>query len=75
MKRKAPPIFRELGQRFLAHVEARHENKPQTVAFYAAKLNRLMKFPAIASVRVDSIDEGVIEKYVIFRRENVARQL
>jgi integrase len=71
VKRKAPSTFRELAQRFLAHVEARHENKPQTVAFYAAKLNRLMKFPAIASARVDSIDEGAIEKYVIFRRESV----
>lgn len=52
-------------------MEARHENKPQTVVFYASKLNRLMKFPAIASTRVDAIDEGVIEKYVISRRELV----
>lgn len=70
-KRKTPPVFRELAQRFLAHVEARHENKPQTVVFYASKLNRLLKFPAIASARVDAIDEGVIEKYVVSRRELV----
>jgi integrase len=70
-KRKAPPTFRELAQRFLAHVEARHENKPQTVVFYASKLNRLMKFPAIAAARVDAIDEGVIERYLVFRRELV----
>ena len=71
VKRKAPPVFRELAKRFLAHVEARHENKPQTVAFYASKLNRLMNFPPIASARADAIDEGVIERYVVFRRELV----
>lgn len=71
VKRKAPPVFRELAQRFLAHVEARHENKPQTIVFYASKLNRLMKFPAISAARVDAIDEGVIERYVVFRRELV----
>jgi integrase len=71
VKRKNPPPFRELAQRFLSHVEARHENKPQTIVFYASKLNRLMKFPAIASSRIDAIDEGVIEQYVVSRRELV----
>ena len=71
VKRKAAPEFRELSQRFLAHVEARHENKPQTVAFYTAKLNRLMEFAPLASARADAIDEGLIEQYVIARRESV----
>lgn len=71
VKRKAAPEFRELSQRFLAHVEARHENKPQTVAFYTAKLNRLMEFAPLASARADAIHEGLIELYVVARREKV----
>jgi integrase len=68
---KAAPLFSDLAERFIAHVETRHENKPQTVTFYAAKLNRLLEHPAIASARVDRIDEGVIEGYVVARRASV----
>jgi len=68
---KVAPLFSDLSKRFIAHVEARHENKPQTVLFYAAKLKRLLAFPAIASARVDRIDEGVIEAYVVARRASV----
>jgi integrase len=70
-KRKQAPMFREFAQRFLDHVQARHENKPQTVSFYAAKLNRLLAYQPIASARIDRIDEGVIEEYVVHRRERV----
>ncbi len=58
-------------KRFIAHVEARHENKPQTVQFYAAKLNRLLEYPPIAGARLDRIDEGIIEGYVVARRAAV----
>ena len=70
-ERKAAPMFAALAQQFIAHVEARHENKPQTVQFYAAKLNRLLEYPSIAGVRLDKIDEGVIEGYVVARRASV----
>jgi integrase len=70
-ERKAAPAFRELAKRFIAHVEARHENKPQTVQFYAAKLNRLLEYPPIAGAQVDRIDEGIIEGYVVARRASV----
>jgi integrase len=68
---KTAPLFSDLAERFIAHVETRHENKPQTVTFYAAKLNRLLEHPTIASARVDRIDEGVIEGYVVARRASV----
>ena len=68
---KIAPLFSELSRRFIAHVEARHENKPQTVLFYAAKLKSLLAYPAFAAVRVDRIDEGVIESYVVARRATV----
>jgi integrase len=70
-ERRAAPMFADLAQRFIAHVEARHENKPQTVQFYAAKLNRLLEHPPIAGARLDRIDEGVIEGYVVGRRASV----
>jgi hypothetical protein len=69
--RRAAPMFADLAQRFIAHVEARHENKPQTVQFYAAKLNRLLEYAPIAGARLDRIDEGVIEGYVVARRAAV----
>jgi integrase len=70
-ERRAAPMFADLAQRFIAHVEARHENKPQTVRFYASKLSRLLEFPPIAGARLDRIDEGVIESYVVARRASV----
>ncbi|HZL66486.1 MAG TPA: site-specific integrase [Candidatus Limnocylindrales bacterium] len=68
---KAAPLFLDFAKRFIAHVEARHENKPQTVQFYAAKLNRLLEYPPIAGARLDHIDEGIIEGYVVARRASV----
>jgi len=70
-ERKAAPMFADVAKKFIAHVEARHENKPQTVQFYAAKLNRLLEYPPIAGARLDRIDEGVIEGYVVARRADV----
>lgn len=58
---KATPMFSDVAKQFLAQVEARHENKPQPVQFYAAKLNRLLAHSPIAGARIDRIDEGVIE--------------
>jgi len=70
-ERKAAPMFAEIANRFIAHVETRHENKPQTVQFYAAKLSRLLAYKPIAGARLDRIDEGVIEGYVVARRASV----
>jgi len=64
-------MFADIAKRFIAHVEARHENKPQTIQFYAAKLSRLLEYPPIAGARLDRIDEGVIEGYVVARRASV----
>lgn len=42
VQRKPSPVFADFAKRFIEHVQVRHESKPQTVSFYAAKLNRLM---------------------------------
>jgi len=70
-ERKAAPMFSAIAKRFIEHVETRHENKPQTVQFYTAKLSRLLEYPPIAGARLDRIDEGVIEGYVVARRASV----
>jgi integrase len=70
-ERKVAPMFSDVAKRFVAHVETRHENKPQTVQFYAAKLSRLLAYKPIAGARIDRIDEGVIEGYVVARRASV----
>ena len=70
-ERKAAPMFSVIAKSFLEHVATRHENKPQTVQFYTAKLSRLQEYPPIAGARIDRIDEGVIEGYVVARRASV----
>jgi len=39
--------------------------------FYASKLSRLLEFAPIANVRIDRIEEGTIEEYVVARRATV----
>ena len=70
-KHKPAPLFSDFAQRFVDHVAVRHESKPQTVSFYAAKLSRLLESDAISSAHLDRIDEAMIETYVQERRKNV----
>ena len=70
-KRKPAPLFSDFAKRFVEHVQVRHENKPQTVTFYAAKLSRLLECDAIASAYLDRIDESMIEDYIMERRKLV----
>jgi integrase len=70
--RKPAPYFSALAKRFTAHLLSRHENKPQTVQFYAAKLARLLEYKPIAGARIDRLDESVIEGYVVTRRASVS---
>jgi integrase len=61
------PLFSDFAKRFVEQVAVRHENRPQTDTFYAAKLSRLLESDAIASAHLDSIDESMIEDYVMER--------
>jgi len=70
-ERKPAPTFSAFTERFLAFVEADRKTKPQTVAFYRAKTNRLLEYAPIASARLDRIDEGVIADYIVARRATV----
>jgi len=59
---KVAPMFADLAKPFVAHCEARHENKPQTVKFYVEKLTKLLRYAPIGGARADRIDEGVSSK-------------
>jgi integrase len=72
VERKKAPLFTDFADRFLKHVEVRNENKPATVQFYTSKLERLREFGPLASVRLDRVDESLIERYVVARREKVS---
>jgi len=58
VKRKPAPPLSEFAKRFVEHFEVRHNHKPQTAAFYAAKLSRLVGLPDLASARLDKVDES-----------------
>jgi hypothetical protein len=48
--------------------------KPRTIAFYQAKLNALLAVDRLASLRLDEIDESVVEAYVQVRTRVVSRR-
>ena len=57
------PTFRDFAPRFTEAIETLCANKPDTVKFYKAKLRALLKYEAIASARLDAIDEAVIQAF------------
>ena len=71
VKRKPAPLLSEFAERFVEQFEVRHNNKPQTVAFYAAKLSRLLEFSTLATARLDNVDESLIVQYVVARSASV----
>ena len=70
-ERKPPPTLKDFAQRFIDAIEVRCGEKPLTVEFYASKLARLLEFVPLASARIDSIDESLIESYVQHRNQKV----
>jgi len=73
VEKKAPaPTLKSFAERFKDSIKVRSAEKPQTVRFYLSKLDRLLEFQALASARLDTIDEALIETYVQHRRETVS---
>jgi len=73
VEKKAPaPTLKGFAERFKDSIKVRSAEKPQTVRFYLSKLDRLLEFQALASARLDAIDEALIETYVQSRRETVS---
>jgi len=71
VERKPAPRLKEFASQFEEAIEIRCAEKPATVTFYKSKLTRLLEFEALASARLDRIDEALIERYVQARRNTV----
>jgi integrase len=61
---KPAPMLKDFAQRFIDSIQVRCAEKPATVAFYAEKLDTLLKFEPLANARLNRIDEALIESYV-----------
>ena len=68
VERKKVPTFQEFSKLFMDAIAVRSADKPATVAFYATRTARLLKYRPIREARLDSIDEAMIERYVTARR-------
>jgi len=73
LERKLAPTLKEFSQRFIGEIQVRCAAKPNTVAFYAAKLTRLLEFEPLAKARLDSIDEPLIAAFVQWRSTQPSR--
>jgi len=71
-KKQPAPTLRGFAERFKDSIKVRSAEKPETIRFYLSKLDRLLEFEPLASVRLDGIDEGLIENYVQRRRKTVS---
>ena len=69
----AVPTFKEFAPRFEKAIQTLCKDKPKTIDFYAERMRRLLDFPALASARLDAIDEQLIEKLKHQRTHQVSR--
>lgn len=72
--RKPVPTLKAFAPRFERAIEMQCAEKPRTVEFYRSKLASLLADEALASRRIDSIDEAAIEDYVQIRGKVVSRR-
>jgi integrase len=62
-ERKKAPTLAEFGPKFESAIETLCADKPDTISFYKEKLRRLLADRQIAGLRLDAIDEAVIDGY------------
>jgi integrase len=72
VERKPIPTLKQFSQRFIDAISVRSAAKPNTVKFYAKKLNRLLDFDFLADSPLDRIDEALIESFVQSRTKQVS---
>src|ERR1019366_4737142 len=66
------PSLLNFAERFRDHVRVYHAEKPETRDFYLKKLKQLLRFHGFHDINLDRIDEGLIERFVVWRRESVS---
>jgi len=72
VEHKAAPILKAFAKDFISGIETRNADKPETIRFYKTKLERLLAFEPLSSVRLDKIDSYEIEQYVQYRSKKVS---
>ena len=69
---KAPPTFRDFAKEFLETAEVRYQDRQPTLKFYKSKLNNLLAFPVLCNARLDHIDEAMVDRYKLRRKDVVS---
>ena len=72
LRQKARPTLREFSAQFIQAVKTRSAGKPRTIEFYAQQTRYVLAFEALASRRIDEIDEALIEEFCQTRRQQVS---
>jgi hypothetical protein len=72
--RRPAPTLRDFAPRFQQAIAGQCAEKPRTVEFYTAKLNALLANDALASTRIDRIDEAAVEAFVQARSRSKSRR-
>src|SRR5947209_8243711 len=72
-EQKTAPMFSDFAPRFEAHIATERAEKPETIRFYRSKLRRLLEDPVISGLRLDAIDNAVIDDYKTRRRRQASR--
>lgn len=67
------PTLADFSSRFTAAIETTCAEKPATVRFYAEKLRRILQDRQLAAMRLDTIDEAVIDHYKQRRTRQLSR--
>jgi integrase len=67
------PTLKVFKSQFLEAIKARSAAKPRTVEYYTDRFKALLSFPPLANARIDRIDAGLIEKFVMSRPDTMAR--
>ncbi len=66
IERQPAPTLRDFSQRFLdnASIGRRRAPRASTLAFYAYRLNTILKFEPLATARLDKITPELLERYI-----------
>jgi integrase len=73
IERPPAPTLKDFAPRFESAIETLCADKPATVAFYKAKLRRLLEDKQLAGARLNTIDEGEIDGYKQRRSRQASR--
>ena len=71
--RPVVPTLLQFAPRFEDAITTQCQEKPRTIQFYKERLRRLLEYSAIASARLNEIDEQLIEQLKLHRTRQISR--